>query len=182
MKKWLGILLTASLAGCGGESTTTPANQLASNNFESVDGWMGDIPLPSLTKEKAHSGIYSVSVRPGVDYSLGYSNILGRMSASRPEKLKLSAWVFVPSAQSNTQLVIELKDPTRPTDNTLLWQGLALKTEVKKFNEWQQIEKVITVPPTAKATSSFKLYLWRTDSNQPVYLDDVVLSLANDAK
>jgi len=183
MKKWLGIMLTVSLASCGGESTTaTPANQVCSNNFDSVDGWMGDTPTPWLTKEKAHSGTYSISVRPGVDYSLGYGNILGKMSATRPEKLKLTGWVFVPSAQASAQLVVEIKDPAKTTDNGLLWQGIDLKKEVKKFNEWQQVEKVITIPANANATSVFKMYLWRSDSNLPVYLDDLTLTLDNEAK
>ncbi|QKG53972.1 carbohydrate binding domain-containing protein [Hymenobacter sp. BRD67] len=181
MKNWLALLLLASLASCG-DSTSTPANSLASNNFESVDGWMGDTPQPSLTKEKAHSGAYSVSVRPGIDYSLGYNNTLGRMSTSRPEKIKISGWVYLPSPQASAQLVTEIKDPTLPTNNVLLWNGIDLKKEVKKFNEWQQVERVITIPATAKATSTLKVYLWRADDSQPVYLDDLSLSLDNEAK
>lgn len=182
MKKWVGLLLTAALASCSGESNTTPANQLAHNDFEQIDGWLGDASTASLTKEKAHSGVYSVSVRPGQDYSLGYSNVLGKMSASRPEKIKLNGWVFVPSAQAGAKLVVEVTDPTRPTDNTLLWQGIELNKKAKKFNEWQEIEEIIPLPATAKATSRFKLYLWRADSAQPVYLDDIALNLDNDAK
>ena len=183
MKKWLGILLTASLASCGGGDTTTnPANLVAKNDFESMDGWMGDAPAPSLTKEKAHSGLYSVSVRPGVDYGIGYSSLLGKMTPTRPQKIKLSAWVFVPSDQANANLVVEMRDPANPAAPPLLWQGIVLKKEVKKFNEWQQLEKVITLPAGATAATSFKMYLWRTDSAVPVYLDDVVLALDNDAK
>lgn len=177
MKKSVSMLLLA-LAGCG--QGAAPANQLAQNDFEAVEGWSGDAVSPSLTREKAHSGAYSVAVRPGVDYSMGYTNALGKMSARKPEKIKLTAWVLVPSAQVGTNLVVEVKDAG--PGPALLWQGLDLKKEVKKFNEWQQIEKVILIPPAASEVSVFKTYLWRADGVQPVYLDDVTLTLANDEK
>lgn len=176
-------MLTVSLASCGSEKTSAPAlNQLCSNGFESVDGWMGNTPTPSLTKEKAHSGAYSVLVKPGVDYSMGYENTLGKMSVSRPKKLKVTGWVFLPNPQAGARLVVEIKDPAKATDNTLMWQGIDLKREVKKFNEWQQIEKTITIPTNTDATSTFKMYLWRSDSSLPVYLDDVAVLLDNEAK
>lgn len=181
MKKWLGLLLTATLASCGGsETASAPADQITKNDFESLDGWVND--PTTLTKEKAHSGAYSIVVKPGLDYSLGYVNTLGKMSASRPEKLKITAWVFVPNAQTPAKLVAQLTDPSKQTDNVLLWQGIELNKKVKKFNEWQEIEDYITVPAGAQATSQFRAYLWRADAPQPVYLDDLNLSLANGTK
>lgn len=182
MKKWLGILLTASLVACGGEKVEKSANQITSNDFESMEGWLGDTPSPSLTKEKAHSGAYSVLVRPGLDYGLGYRNILGKMSPSRPEKISISAWVFLPNAQAAAKLVTEITDPARAANNQLLWQGIDLDKEVKKYNEWQHVEQVITLPATATATSRFQVYLWRAASGEPVYLDDLTISAAGDTK
>lgn len=182
MKKWLGIALAASLTACGGEKTEHPAGQITSNDFESLDGWVGDTPAPSLTKEKAHSGAYSVSVRPGLDYGLSYNNFLGKMSPNRLGKIKVTAWVYLPSAQAAAKLVTEIKDPTRATDNQLLWQGLDLAKAVKKYNEWQQVTQEITLPAKAAATSRFQVYLWRADSGQPVYLDDVTIAPSDAAK
>jgi hypothetical protein len=182
MKKWMGLLLAAALAGCGrsDDSAEAAGSVLAASDFEAVEGWMGDLATPSLTKEKAHSGTHSIAVRPGVDYGIGYSNALGKMSVSRPEKVKLTAWVFVPSAQVSTNLVVEVRDPGAA--QALLWQGIDLKKEVKKFNEWQRLEKVIIIPNTAKPDAIFKMYLWHAGGEQPVYLDDVTLTAANDEK
>lgn len=182
MKYWVGLLLTACLASCGNDQTTTPANASVYNDFESLAGWIPPEALASLSKEKAHSGLYSVAVRPGIEYSLGYSNTLGQMSETRPRHLKLSAWVFVPAAQlASAQLIAELTNPRPPAAGTLVKQTVDFKKEITKFGAWQHVEKVIDIPPTATANSVFKLYLWRAGSGQPVYLDDVALSLDNAA-
>lgn len=179
MRKWLGILLTAVLAACGSGSQTTVANQIFSNDFESLEGWLGEQPTPTLTTENAHSGTHSLVVKQGLDYSQSYINLLSRMSTSRPKKIKVIAWVFVPSSAASVHLVVEINDPTRATDKTLLWQSADLAKEVTKYNEWQQIEKLFDVPAAATATSQFKLYLWRGSSTQPVYLDDLTVATAN---
>ena len=177
MTKWVGTLLVVALASCGGEPSApaTTANTITSNNFEKLFGWNNDYQNASLTKEKAHSGVYSLTVKPGVDFSLGYSNLMGNMCASRPTRLTLQAWAYVPGNQANAKLVVEILDPRHPEGNKLLWQGIDLNKEVKRYHSWQPIEKSIPIPPAVNAASVFKLYLWRADSPEPVYLDDIKL-------
>ena len=139
---------------------------------------MGDSPaVATLTTEKAHSGKYSVLVKPGVDYGLGYGGTLGKLSTTRPAKITVSAWVFLPSNQAASQLVTEIKDPA--TNKVQLWEGIDLPKTVKKFNEWQKVEKTITIPVDATASSRIMIYPWRGNSSQTVYVDDVEVTAVN---
>ncbi|MEJ7661966.1 MAG: hypothetical protein WKG07_21540 [Hymenobacter sp.] len=106
--------MALALGSCGGSDATKPANLLASNDFESLDGWLGGEVGPSLTREQAHSGVYSVKVDPKVDYSMGYSNPLGRLSSSQVTKLKLHGWVFLPSNQAENPADNAATKPQRP--------------------------------------------------------------------
>jgi hypothetical protein len=165
------LLLAVTLAGCTKSDDASDANVLSSNDFDHLEGWAGDLPsLNTLSKVKAHSGLYSTSVRPGIDYSLGYSTILSKITSSRPQKLTIKAWVMLPGEQANSRIITEIKDPDKPN---LLYDAFELRTVVKKYNEWQQVEHTIAVPSTVSANSRLLVYLWRADSNEPVYLDDM---------
>ncbi|MBO2030045.1 hypothetical protein J4D99_01475 [Siccationidurans ginsengisoli] len=147
-----------------------------SNDFDHLDGWVGD--AASLIREQAHSGAYSVVVKPGTDYSLGYSNPLGRLSAARPDKIRISAWVMRTGGPQAAMLVVEIKDPA--TGAKILWDGLDLGKKVSKLNEWQHIDHVIEVPPTVSANSRIMVYMWTAGANQPTYLDDLTVSPVTD--
>lgn len=175
----LAVLAASLLAGCSQTPPQTPtAGNLAFNDFDNLDGWLADSPaLITLSQEKAHSGKYSTMVSSDYAYSLGYNNTLGRLSPDWPAKLKISAWVLLPSDQAAAKLVAEVKSADTQASN-LLWQGLELPKAVKTYNAWQYVEQTIVVPNSAKANSRLLVYLWRADSKVPVYLDDLTIALA----
>ena len=177
MTKWAGPALVVALASCGGApSAPAPAaNTITSNDFETLLGWGDDYQNPSLTQEKAHSGAHSLVVKPGLDFSLNYTSLLGAMCPSRPTRLKLQAWAYVPGNQATAKLVVEILDPRHLEGDKLLWQGIELNKEVKRYHSWQLVEKSIPIPPAVNAASLFKLYLWRAGSPEPVYVDDIKL-------
>lgn len=172
-------LLALSLSACSdGSSPSSSEKLLAANDFEQLAGWIGDNPAgATLTTDKAHSGKYSVVVKPGSDYGLGYGNVLSKLSGTRPAKIAVSAWVLVPNKDAGAVLVTEIKDPA--TNKTLLWAGLDCGKQVKKFNEWQKVEKTIDIPAEATAASRIQIYPWRGGGGQPVYVDDVEVRLVN---
>lgn len=175
MKHLLYAALAFTLWGCGGATPSHSDNVLASNDFESLDGWIGGEVGPSLTKDQAHSGVYSVKVDPKVEYSMGYANPLSRLSSSRVQKLKLHGWVFLPSDKAGAQLVTQLQNPGDP--KPLLWDGMDLLSEgkAKGYNKWIEFEHVIPVPEASTYNTQLKIYLWKANSAQPVYLDDLQL-------
>lgn len=172
----LAILVLTSCAPSPSEAPAT--GRLAANDFENLDGWLADSPaLATLTRDKAHAGKYSTVVSAGHDFSLGYNNALSRLAPEWPAKLTVGAWVLVPNDQAVARLVAEVKGPG-PNGPGLLWKGLDLAKSVKAYNEWQYVEQTIALPATAKPASRLLVYLWRADSKDPVYLDDLTIFLA----
>lgn len=174
MKKIAYAALALFLASCADDAAKAPADQISFNDFEAVEGWSAGAPVPSLTKERAHSGAFAVRVGSGVDFSLGYNNVLGKISSTRLRKIKVQAWVFVPSAQADCILVTQLHSNEQNKD--ILWDGLNITKMAKEVNKWVLVEKEITLPETATYTNQLLVYLWRSASPQPTYLDDLRIS------
>ncbi|QNH62119.1 hypothetical protein [Hymenobacter sediminicola] len=175
MKKLLYALLAVGMVSCGEKKAEIPANQLAGNDFESIDGWMGDNTPASLTKEKAHSGRYSIKVDPAVEYSMGYSNLLGKLSASKLRKLKVHGWVNLPNGKTEAVLVTQITDPANPAAKPIVWEGLKLTDQVKAFNKWVEVEKEIILPDNVTYANKISVYLWRTGAPEPAFLDDLTI-------
>jgi hypothetical protein len=117
-------------------------------------------------------------VGPGQEYSLGYSNELSKLSPDWPARLTISAWVLLPNKQAAAKLVAEIQEPNSRRQS-LLWEGVDLSEVVATYNIWKYIiYYTINALAIARPTSLLKVYLWRANSNQSVYLDDLKISLA----
>lgn len=174
MKKYTLLLLAAAtLAGCGNDNATRPANYLTGNDFDQMEGWFGDVPQPSLTKEKAHSGAYSVHVGPGIEYSNGFIGTLGKLSPTRLTKVTVKGWVFVPTGTVTAGIVTNLIDPASTTGKAAMWEVIPLDKAVKKRNEWVEVERTLTLPANAGPNFKLYMYLWSGGSQNVAYLDDV---------
>lgn len=174
------LLVTLFLIGCTRDASQDATKKpLAFNDFENVDGWLADSPaLATLSRDKAHSGIYSTAVSPGHEFSLGYNNALSRLAPDWPAKLTVSAWVLLPDDQAAAQLVTEVKQANSQAPG-LLWQSIDLVNTVKVYGKWQHVEQAVAMPAGAKPGSRLLVYLWRANSKQPVYLDDLQITLGS---
>ncbi|MBD2766894.1 carbohydrate binding domain-containing protein [Hymenobacter sp. BT664] len=173
MPKTLLPFFVFLLAACSGPGADpNEANLLASNNFESVDGWTSGMPVPSLTKEKAHSGRYSVIVDPKVEFSLGYTNFLRALSASALKKVKVQAWILVPNRNAAANIVLQIVDSADLQRKPYFWQALDVMQQVKKDNQWVEVAQEFTLPANTAPTHMLSTYLWRR-GDQRVYMDDL---------
>lgn len=178
--KPLLLLVGASIsfASCSkNEETITKGALVSRNDFESVLGWGGNTDV-SVTTDRAHSGKYAVKVGPQNEFGYTYIQTLGKMSTAKAKTVTVSAWVWMPSAQSASQLVLSI---TRsPERNTPVFYGsIGLPTVVKKFKNWQQVSQTFTLPDSVQSANQLKCYLWRTGTNENVYADDITLSVSN---
>lgn len=175
MKKILYSIATVAvlgMVGCSSAPDSTDANTLVNSDFETLAGWLPEANNATLTRDKAHSGHYAIKVDGTHEYSLSFSAPLGRLHDTRITKMKVSAWVFATSADAKAMLVTAISNPAAPADKPLLWESLDL-SQTKEAGKWVEVSKVITVPANASPTNSLGIYLWRTGGSQPVYLDDL---------
>ncbi len=164
--------MLATACSRGDAKSEADPNQLFATGFENLEGWV--IPNPSLTREKAHSGLYSVKTDPNIEYSLTYNNELGRLSPQRLNKFRLTAWVFNDKAEP-AQLVLQITRSAEDNSN-VLYEKIDLSQAVKA-GEWTEVSKEITLPAEAAANNPIKIYLWRSGSTLPTYLDDLALTV-----
>ena len=162
----LALLLAASACS---SSASKPENELLSNDFESLTGW--NIEHPSLTREKAHSSQYSIKIQKGIDYSLTYRNILGKMASDRIEKIRIKAFVYL-TKPTGASLTVQLMQS--PTDATSVFnQAINLQSKVKNVGQWTEINEVVDLPASATPGNELRLYTWGANNDEVVYLDDL---------
>ena len=176
---FLGLAaLSIGLGACSKSgSGDWPEGTITRNDFENVQGW-GGANEGSLTTERAHSGRYSISVNPQTEFSYTYARQLGQMAGSKPKRLVVTAWAWVPDKDAKASLILEIKhSPEKATP--VLYEGLELSSTVRSFKSWEQVSKTYVLPDSVASTNQVKLYVWRGSSPRPVYLDDVSIKVEN---
>lgn len=160
---------------CGGDSTAAnDPNQIAFTNYESVAGWM-DVQ-GSLTKDKAHSGAYSVKVDAANEYGMGYVFPLGKATPRKPRKVRIEGWAFKTDGKSNAKLALQIVDAT--TGQQKFSDDISFASQVKDAGKWVEISKDVTIPENTTSADMLKVFLWRAEAASPAYLDDLRISLA----
>jgi hypothetical protein len=172
MKTILLVISLAALTACSHDNETDNKDLLMHTDFDSLVGWVPE--APSLSKGQAHSGHYSLKVDKGLEFSLGYSAVLGQMSSTRLRGVHMEAWAFLPTKDSKARLGFIVKDAVGGKD--LLGDGLDLQDQVKDPGKWTKISKDFTFPATASYTSQLLMFMWGPGANGPIYLDDLQLT------
>lgn len=163
------------LVSCSKDEEKVKGTLVTSNDFESVLGWGGTSDI-SVNTEKAHSGKYSIKIGPQNEYAYTYSQTLGQMSPTKMKTLTLSAWVWVPNAQAASSLVVSINHSPM-VGTSVYYDGLDLRKDVTKYKSWQHVSKTFTLPDSVQSTNLLKCYLWRANTNESVYADDITLSV-----
>jgi len=161
------------LSSCGDSAPTDDANLIGFNNYESVMGWM-DAP-GSLTRERAHSGHYSVKVDGSNEYAMGYMLPLGKATPRKPHKIRISGWAFMSDANSKAKMALQIADATNGQQK--FSDDIAFVDQVKTPGKWVEISKDVTIPDNATSADMLKVFMWRADATSPAFLDDLSISL-----
>ncbi len=164
-----------ALTACGGESETVDKNVLMHTDFDSLNGW---IPAsPSLTKERAHSGQYSLKVDKGQEFSLTYSAALGQLSSSRIRSIRVDAWVYLTNKDAKARWGVITKEVAGGKD--LSSDGFDLQSQVKEFGKWTKVSQEFKLPAEATYTSQLVMFMWGPGLNVPVFVDDMQVTALN---
>lgn len=173
MRYWaVAVIISLGAVACSPNKTKSPppnapGRVLFATSFEDLEGWVTE--NPSLTKEKAHTGQYSIKVDQATEFSLTYLNRLARLSPQRFNKVRLTGWGLI-TAPGAASLVFQI---TRADQSTVFYD----KIDITQANSWQQLSKVMSLPAVLDPMDQVRIYLWRAEAKTPVYLDDVKLSI-----
>lgn len=173
---FLAALTALSLLAVTGCDDTKPdpegGNSLAFNDYEAVVGWM---PNPeSVTRERAHSGRYSVKVGPENEYGMGYSMVLEKIIDHRPHKIRLEGWGYMTDANAGAKVGFQLFNA--PQDKLLFSDGIEYAEAIKTLGKWVKISKDITLPNDVAGNQQIRVFLWRSNASSPAFLDDLRIS------
>ena len=172
-KLFVASTLLVALNACSSDTKPeVPANRITLNDFESLDGWMPAVPLAT---EKAHSGRFSAKVEPGIEYSLGYENALGKVSATKISKLTVNGWALRTGGDAKSVIVVEIINPANPAEK-VFWQSMDIRGQVKTYNTWTKVSKEFTLPATILPTHRLRVYMWLAGAKQATFLDDVEIT------
>ena len=146
---------------------------VAFNDFESGGGWLPDPTL--VAKGQAHSGQYAMVVNKDHEFSLTFNSTLGMLSPRKFKKLRLEAWAYMPNAAATGNLGIQIMDVS--DQKQVFGDGISFRTAIKEYGEWVPISKDFTMPDNITANEHLRMFLWRSDAQTEVLVDDVKLSI-----
>lgn len=166
----LGSLLVSG-CGDGGSHQVASANDkvVLDTSFDEFRGWV-DNSVGSLTQKQAYSGRYSLTVGGGREYSLTFKYPLGELTASKPRKLLIEAWVKTEQIATPARLVIEVGKPN--TRDLTFWKPLPVFA-VSEPNKWMKTETEMEMPADVVFDQTLHVYLWANGAATPVYLDNL---------
>lgn len=175
MKNFFFVAALASLAACSsGDDAKVDPNVLTKTSFEEVSGW--GIDPTTLTKERAHTGVYAMRVDKDHEFSLTYDVVMGKVSPRKIKKMNLHGWVFLPTDKTAAILGIQITDPDQG-NKEVFGDGVKMQETVKDYNKWVEVDKDIELPATIAPTHHLKMFLWRAGAADPVYVDDLTLKV-----
>lgn len=165
----LGLLATSCK---GSDSEVSVPNQIAFNDYEAVVGWTSN--TESITRERAHSGIYSVKVGGPTEFGMGYGLELSKAVDHKPHKIHLEAWGFMTDPKATARLGFQLYDPAQ--NKEVFGDGIDYSTAVQTPGKWIKISKDITLPDNTSSAQQMRVFLWRAGASSPAYVDDIRIS------
>ncbi|RSK31163.1 carbohydrate binding domain-containing protein [Hymenobacter metallilatus] len=169
----LGLMLLPALAACsaGSGEGSWVGDYVTRSDFESVVGWGGD--AASLTKERAHSGMYSVKVDAGREYGQTFDVSVGQAAVHPLKGLELNAWALLLGPQATASVVLQIVDTSNNGFRVVHTEQLNLADQIKNYKEWKPVTQRFTLPPNLQPDYRLRIYLWRNTATEPAYLDDL---------
>ena len=172
----MALCSAVTLAACSSDPGRGQwvGDYVTTNNFESVLGWGAD--AGTLTKDHAHSGRFAVRVDAGHEYGQTFDLPLDQASVHVLKSVRLEAWVFLPSAQANAAVVLQIVNTANNGFRVVHSEQLDLLGQVKNYQQWQPVRHDFALPASSlRPDYHLRVFLWRSNSPEPVYLDDISL-------
>ena len=109
-------------------------------------------------------------MQKGIDFSLTYKNLLGKLSPTKISKLRVTGYAYT-TKPTSASLAVQLM--RTGTDGAEFTEGMNLGTKLKKPGEWTEIDQEFTLPANATPSNQLRVYMWGANGDEIVYLDDL---------
>lgn len=170
---FLTVLGLVAAAGCSKpETVATDGKQLTFNDFEAVAGWIPN--TETISRERAHSGSYSVKVGPENEFGMGYRMVLEKIIDHRPHKIRVEGWGYMTDITSTANLGFQIFDEAAGKE--IFGDGIPYADAVHTPGKWIKISKDIVLPNTVTGNQQLRVFLWRAGATTPAYIDDLRIS------
>jgi hypothetical protein len=173
MKIFPVVLALATLTACGNDNPAPDIlgkDVLMTSDIDSLPGWLPD--LNALKPGPAHSGKYALRVDNEHEFTPNYKVLLGQLSPTPLRGVKLEAWAYATDNYSSGKLEFVLRAP----DGKELFRDQTRLEQMKPYGEWVPVSKNIIFPPNINSTTQLVIYVSRSDSHTPAYVDDLKLT------
>jgi hypothetical protein len=179
MHKSLHILLVITVmvlfSACSGNRSNNPAGEpgskLISSDLENVS-WINQ---NTLSKDIAHSGVYSSKLDTTCPYSFGFSNNFKILGDTLPTSVDVNVWVLFPELKIKSCVVVSIDS----VNKNIFWKGIPINDSIKTVNQWQQIKTNFELPKKIMSTDNVKIYVWSNDK-RTFYMDDISILFHNE--
>ncbi|HTB05897.1 MAG TPA: hypothetical protein VK806_03015 [Bacteroidia bacterium] len=135
------------------------------NDCESIKGWT----TVTLSKEKAHSGVYSNKIDTIHPYGLGTRLLFKDISDKKIQTVKVNAWVFL-KPRAKGKFVMEIRNHE---GNTVLWDSYSYNYNTMETNNWHFVSKDFKVTDLASDLENTVAVYPMSDGKPDFYVDDI---------
>ena len=124
--------------------------------------------MPTLTTERAYSGLSSSKTGGGNDYSVTFEYPLKRIPDSLQVHLDIDLRFYFTSVAPAAKLVVQAEGE----NIDYYWQGYPLGDTNTETNKWLHFHKTLEIPEQIKQADLLKIYVYNP-SEIIVYVDDI---------
>lgn len=141
---------------------------LVVTDFDDLSTWLSTRPK-WLTTARAHSGKYA-SVIAHDAYGAVFQTTWGKLDS--PHRLRLRTWAWLPHGRVKVMVVVQV---VRGQEN-LFWQTLRVNDNVRRYGQWEPVERDFTLPNDLHPTDQVKIVFWQLGPMwEDIYFDDFSL-------
>jgi hypothetical protein len=166
------LVVMVVFAACSGNKSAErePGSILVKSDLENL-AWINQ---NTLSKDVAHSGMFSSKLDSLTEFSYGYSSTFNNLSDTLPVSVDVSVWIYYSQLKINSSLVISIDSVSK----NIFWKGVPLADSIKAANQWQEIKVTFELPKKIMPTDNLKIYVLNAEKRN-FYMDDLSLLFHN---
>ena len=158
----LSFVLILGLWSCGGSTSSKSSESVFVNDFESLYGF-----IEKVDKGKAYGGECYYTIDSTVQYSIGFNKKFNKISSKKYSKVKFSAFVLFPNANTSIDMVIQIWDPKI---NPIKVQSAPITGQLG-INKWTEVSVELPLDTLYAPENDVRCFFFNPSGNQ-LYVDD----------